>query len=193
MVWKTKKRTIAVIALAVTAGLGTLGCASGKPGAHDPRAGALQEFTFDAGAVRDGRVYVDEGVYVEQEEDRGKVVLRRNDDPRAEIDCGCFIEGDGFCFPVVHEPEGGGPEGPIVVQCAAVDCSGREIDFCVMDISGRDFDIQFEAVRTRAAAMPSDRPGPCGDRRADGGGAAGAAPGRPSAQVVAPAATDRRE
>jgi hypothetical protein len=99
MVWKARKRTVAVIALAVVAGLGTMGCASGKAGAHGPRAGALQEFTFDAGVVRDGRVYVDDGIYVEQEEDRGKVVLRRNDDPRAEIECGCFIEGDGFCFP----------------------------------------------------------------------------------------------
>lgn len=173
------------LALTLLLGVGLLGCASGQPEEGSTREGALKAFSFSAGTVRDGRVYAMEGVEAETEGEGGRVFLLRDDGPRVEIDCDCFLEGGGDCFPFLDQDD-----GPIVVSCLANQgCTGREIDFCVMDISDGSFQIQFEAplVRARTAALEEREPCEAG-HGSDVRIAAG-----PGAVAASPARSERRE
>ncbi len=95
---------------------------------------AAQEFTFNGGQLRDGKIYVDPGTEVEKGADGKKVFLKRQDGGGLEIDCSCILEReDAFCFAVVDTT----PGGPVIINCGDANC-GETVQLCVYDITETD-------------------------------------------------------
>lgn len=113
----------------------------------------VEELRFPGGSFRNGTVYLDPDTKVVEggsEGDKRVVARMAGGGGGVTVDCACFIEGSGSCFPVVHDPG----DGPVEVNCAALECSGESMDFCVMDIGdeGGSFGMKLMAISARAEA-----------------------------------------
>jgi hypothetical protein len=122
------------------------GCAKGTPSATTS-GGENLEFVFPGGEVKSGRLKLAPNTQYSFGKTGSTVVLRMADRPGfVEIDCSCFIEGGGICFPF-QLPD---PDGRIIFGCGYTqECAGQTMDFCVMTITDPEgFQLKFRSPAT---------------------------------------------